>query len=462
MSRSRKQTLVPLNDSIEPSITFELVESDATVDGEHIIAKVQGEFFVPNGVSRNKRFYPKKFWEAVLKKENVQAMFESRMMLGTVGHDLALNEKAVREGMISHFMGGAEINEDGKGIGTAYILNTPAGENLNTLLRAGVKLYVSSRANGTFKKEKVQGMPVVDENTYDLEGWDFVINPGFLEARPELKEELKKTYERYNIEEHQFDEGDEVMGDETTKSIVEHISNENGNLKAQVGKLTDSIEELKETNQTLEDENKHVKGELEKLEEANKIIEAYKELGTLEQIKEKLEKADEDQKVLEAFTELGDTPEYVKSALEEADAFIGAVNETAGGIEKMKESLETLKQYEELGEVEKVTEALEYLENLLDESEKTTKETQAESLAKETGLTKAKVLNLLETYTADSIRDLYNTVKGDDGERYRRNDDDEEGTVREDYNHTEDGHLYRGQKVEEGSLAEKIGKGLIG
>ena len=50
-------------DIIDPRIKFQLMEDSSEVDGVHILAKVKGQFFVPDGKSRNGRFYPKELWE---------------------------------------------------------------------------------------------------------------------------------------------------------------------------------------------------------------------------------------------------------------------------------------------------------------------------------------------------------------------------------------------------------------
>jgi hypothetical protein len=53
-----------LRDSIDPSIKFSISEGEnSIVDGEHVLAEIEGEFFVPNGKSRNGRFYPESLWK---------------------------------------------------------------------------------------------------------------------------------------------------------------------------------------------------------------------------------------------------------------------------------------------------------------------------------------------------------------------------------------------------------------
>jgi regulator of replication initiation timing len=100
-----------------------------------------------------------------------------------------------------------------------------------------------------------------------------------------------------NIESEQ--EGDTLMSENNSidAKLVEHISNENADLKNKVGELTDNVTSLKESNNVLEDENKHLKGELEIKEEVETKLAAFDELGTFEQIKEALEVADKQSNV---------------------------------------------------------------------------------------------------------------------------------------------------------------------
>ena len=44
------------------------------VDGVFVLGVMEGEFFVPDGKSVNERFYPRTFWESVLKQAEVQTV----------------------------------------------------------------------------------------------------------------------------------------------------------------------------------------------------------------------------------------------------------------------------------------------------------------------------------------------------------------------------------------------------
>lgn len=443
-----KQRIV---ETVARGVTFTITEDSSTVDGEHVLAEIEGEFFVPDGMSRNGRFYPKSLWERVCSSNEIKRRLKDKLMFGTVGHDAPLGDAAIREGTVSHIVTEINITEDNKGIGKALILGTPAGRILNTVIRAGSKLAVSSRANGTFKG-KHQGKPVVDEDTYELEGWDFVVDPGFLEAKPELKESLQEIQNSNNIEKDY--EGESKMDADVNKTLVEHIANENADLKTKVGNLTDEVTNLTEANKVLEDENAHVKTQLEKLEVAEKKIEAFEELGTFEQVKEALEIADKQTDVLNAFYEMADTPEDAKTAFEAAENFINNVNKTFGSVTKGKKALETLAAFEGLGTFEQVKTVLEAFDAKLEEEAEEKKAVKVAELAKVIGKDEEFTKNLMEKYTEEDILALHTSVASEDSPYKKKNEENEE-ELASDVN----------DEVSENttvSLAEKIGASLVG
>ena len=87
--------------------TITLCESknDPIVDGVNIIGKVEGPGFVPNGFSRNKRFYPDDAYKNAIAAEECQRKLKDRMMLGCFGHDSGdVTEKDVVRDKVSHFI----------------------------------------------------------------------------------------------------------------------------------------------------------------------------------------------------------------------------------------------------------------------------------------------------------------------------------------------------------------------
>ena len=57
------------------------------VGGKGVLGRVVGPFFVPDGVSRNRRFYPESLWNSVLGSSEVQSRLNEKMMFGCLGHE---------------------------------------------------------------------------------------------------------------------------------------------------------------------------------------------------------------------------------------------------------------------------------------------------------------------------------------------------------------------------------------
>lgn len=383
-------------DYVKPDLRFEFLEDSSEVDGQHVLAKVKGVFFCPDGVSRNKRFYPKQLWEKVLSDEPVQQKLKTRTMFGTIGHDTELNDKTLQEGLFSHITTKAYIDSEGRGIGEALILNTPSGRILNTLLRAGSELFVSSRADGRFKGTK-NGLPVVDENTYSLKGWDFVLSPGFLEANPKIAEEY---FENISKGEYKMSE-----------SLLSKLSEENGSLREKlVLKEAEVKVKIGEALEPIREENAHMKTQLH---EAEASIEELKEsVSSLEEERNKLSEK------LEQYETLGESFENVKAALEEADSFMRTVSEKFGTVDEIEEALTLAiamkEEWEAIGTPETVRATLEIAEALLLEKKEAEDDKKANDLADKLDVKVEGVKKLMKRgLTEEEIEDVLGAAKKD-------------------------------------------------
>lgn len=316
-----------LLDMVESTDQF-LVESISDVDDEHILARVVGESFFLDKPSRNKRFYPASLWHKIVSDESILKKFDDRMMFGTVGHNLPIDDEAIREGKVSHIVSKMWITDDGKGMAEFLILNTNAGRVLNTLLRAKARMYTSTRAKGSFlKKFDNKGNQYVNEDNFSFETIDFVYNPGFLESRPDLVEAFQQIDNA---------KGNNMSEQNTT---IELLSEE---LRAQrstslqqnqeIGRLTAELKTLGES-----------------ADAADSELKAYKDLGTVEEISacmDKLKKMesegkskDESLAVLSQYQALGDI-----ALVTESVSFAKTVREAnAGSLDNVVESLNAFK-----------------------------------------------------------------------------------------------------------------------
>lgn len=167
----------------------ESAQSEVAKSGGTILAIVKGQHFCPGKVSRNHRLYTEELWEAASKDEDVIRKLKNGQMFGRVGHEAEITDEDIAEGKFSHIT----RNIDWKtGIAESVIYNTPMGQTLYTILRAGTTMYVSSRADGDYEGKDEDGNDILDPKTYKLERFDFVQDPGFLDAKPKMITESKK------------------------------------------------------------------------------------------------------------------------------------------------------------------------------------------------------------------------------------------------------------------------------
>lgn len=397
------------------AVKFDVTESNETVNGQTVLAKVKGVFFVPEGISRNNRYYSRGLWEKALSTPSVTEKMNRGLMFGTIGHDVEINDKALREGIVSHIVKKAYIDESGQGIGEAYVLNTPAGQILNNLLRAGCQLYVSSRANGTFAGDK-DGVPAVDEDAYDLTGWDFVLEAGFLQANPQLAESLNNLNLLKNSETISTNKENFIMDKaaQLNEQLVTATLNENQELKTTVKRLNEEVEQLKADNDTLEKENKDLEAQADELKPKLEKLAKYEEMGSPEELKDKEEEAEKNEEELAQFKELGDSPEEVKEALETSLRTITSFQEELGTKDMIKEALNKAADFKSkvdgLGGIAKIKEALAIAEKVISEQEEAEKEKEVNDLAAELEMPKEEVQEMLKTASKDQIKAIYGKV----------------------------------------------------
>ena len=235
----------------------------------HTLGLVEGKSFVLNGVSRNGRFYPKELWENVLKDTEVIQMLKEKLMFGCIGHpeEYTLDE-LLAEGKVSHIVTDIRLGNDGFGYATYEILDTPAGRILNTILRAGSKLKVSTRAFGDFSNEfkELDGnrYKVIDPKSFKLESIDFVIKPGIANVDVKLMEELEQKNSQ-DLE--KLKEGEIKLCKDGVCTLIEEVEIH----KEIESKFNEEVEKYKSIINTLKEENKNLQDNLiEAKEEAKK------------------------------------------------------------------------------------------------------------------------------------------------------------------------------------------------
>lgn len=426
-----KQPLVEVYDNIPQIQNIIINESETTnpitqeklkrVDGKYIIGMIEGEFFKPDGMSRNKRFYPRALWERVLKNPDIKSSFINSNMFGEIGHSQGIvDDFVLRRGEASHFIDELWIDEQGRGMGRAYILNTPVGQFLKTYMGAGCKLKVSTRGAGTFC-EGIQhdGYPVIDESTYELYTVDFVIRPGFLETNPQLKESFENICINSNnkttkqsVQENVTKKGENSMTmdaeafvkhlQEELKTKNEKINSLEEELKAQREQLTDLNSQLKTSQQIAEDFKpyKELNQSAEEIKEAfeqskvaleekeqkitslQETINKYEEkAGTFEELQEATNLSTKAVLALSKYQKLGAYND-LKELKESASKAVQYLQESKQLKQTAVKALKALKEYTELGTISELKELKETATKIVSHQEKKVKLKEALELSK--------------------------------------------------------------------------------
>ena len=151
---------------------------------------VQGVLQRAGSKNQNGRVYPKHILERECKKYQAEFIDQHRA-LGELDHP---ESSVVNLNNVSHNV--LKIWWDGDDLkGAVQILETPSGNILKALFKAGITLGISSRGLGSVKELRNEGTVEVQED-FELICWDFVSNPSTHGAfmRPtHMHESVNKT-----------------------------------------------------------------------------------------------------------------------------------------------------------------------------------------------------------------------------------------------------------------------------
>lgn len=296
-----------------------LTEAEVVAKGypkrDGILGYVDGIISVCDKENKNHRVYEKALWEEVHRSERFRSMLSDMTLLGEPDHPETRTQSSIKEG--SHTLVDQYIDDDGKVRGTVMVFDNPLGQIVWPMLKAGVKLGFSTRGDGDLVEDS-NGRTKVDPKSYEYHGVDFVINPSFVEARPEAITEDVVTKVRMALTEatkrHQADDSTrhnigkllESVGARTApasgsmksiETLVRQLSEaheriaeleENANRKAlheseEQGRNTSETERIQEELETTRDTLAAVRSKKEMLE--NQLARTR---GTLRQLNEKV------------------------------------------------------------------------------------------------------------------------------------------------------------------------------
>jgi len=355
-----------------PQDEYTFQESASEVDGKYILAKVVGPAFFPDTVSRNKIHYPRKAWENAISNSEFRQKLQDRLVYGTIGHNAELDDDDVREGKFSHIVTNVWIDESGVGKAEYLVLNTPPGNILNTLLRARSKLRVSTKAKGFFESggSNRDGSRSVTPDNFRLERIDFVIDPGYLQATPELLESFGSSELNTLLKTKGT-----TMSDEKVVEILESRINElkeektisivkAEQMSAELKTLSESLVRFKTTLNMYESF-----GTPASIQESFSELEQYRAIGTVHQIHEALDQSEETiDQLADAVDKLND---QLDDQLVEEDGYkeLGSPTDVKDALELALQMKDELVRYRELGSIEELQELIDRAGTMAEELE---------------------------------------------------------------------------------------------
>lgn len=164
-------------------------ESGQRADGKHYLGKLAGigaDFSRP---TRNGRKYPLELWRNVEQSEDFKEGMSTLTIFGEADHPETRIDTSIKE--IAIVLTKFEIREMEGIVYTEFdILDTPNGRILKELLDYGSQIGVSSRGLG--EEIEKDGETIVDPETYVFYGFDAVVMPAVVSARPAVVESANK------------------------------------------------------------------------------------------------------------------------------------------------------------------------------------------------------------------------------------------------------------------------------
>lgn len=146
-------------------------------EGEDKNLYIEGIFAQGGVVNRNRRIYPSVILEKAMSDYNENFIMKNR----AVGEAEHPKTTAVNLDRISHLIvPGSLVKEGDNYSAKAKILNTPCGNIVRGLLEGGVQIGVSTRADGSVKKN-AQGIMEV-QNGLKMAAIDIVFSPSAPDA----------------------------------------------------------------------------------------------------------------------------------------------------------------------------------------------------------------------------------------------------------------------------------------
>jgi len=287
-------------------------------------------------INKNNRIYPRDVLEDAV--ADLKARIAKKRVFGQTDHPMLSSGRLSESSHITTDV----YWEDGTNrlIAEHLILNTPSGEILKEIVRAGGRPGMSSRGRGTSVTKKIGGREVEEiQKGFRFDGFDFVINPSVTTARirkiieSAVEAEEEKTRQEETMNEKELTK--EILKEEHSElyeEIVKEAKEESKEIEKKVEDLNKKLEDAEKSASELEAQLSELKDEVERhITTIEGVIELLKAGGYLNAKESGSPSSgeDDDKRAAEAEEEL----EKLKIQLEAKEV---KVKELSDELEKIK------------------------------------------------------------------------------------------------------------------------------
>ena len=150
-----------------------------------------------NAKNQNERVYPKDILAREM-RSYMEGPVREKRALGELDHpeSSVINLQNVSHNVTKCWWEGDDV------MGDVEILPTPAGNILKALFASGITIGISSRGMGSVEENITEGT-VIEQDDFELIGWDFVSPPSthgaFMAPTGNLNENKKQQYKYNNV-----------------------------------------------------------------------------------------------------------------------------------------------------------------------------------------------------------------------------------------------------------------------
>lgn len=334
---------------------YNIVESKSKRSG--VLMHLEGKLQHADVKNANNRIYPINLWKNIVSDKTTNERIESRRMLGELDHPVT---GATSTHRVSHIITEHKLLPNGEIRGKIEVLDTPSGRIVETLLKAGVQLGISSRGDGSVE-QKGDVSEVQDD--YRLETYDLVLNPSTPGAYPSVVESEQNQQNQeliYNAISKLANNSDDINVLLECYKLIDY-SNKDSNF------VIEKIKKISENNKSNSDNLKNEENDSMKTTDFSPEMTAFlKEqinIGVSEVVKEKDEKIGE---LNSRIVELSEDKDTLTDKLHSATLL---VEDLTKEVEELKEASNKLAEIEERYDascalLDEAVERLQYLEEV--------------------------------------------------------------------------------------------------